>query len=278
VKVISLNTWGGRIYERLMDFVDNREADVYCFQEVFDSAGAKGFYSDETDPRKQGSNHVCSYLFEDLGAQLQGFRGFMLPACRWELLDTRAKENVPTFFGIATFVRQRLQVVESRSGFVFEQFRSISQRDKPTPRVAHALRLYDPEADAYYVVAHMHGLWIPDGKHHTPERAVQSYYFQQYIKSVAKPGDKIIACGDFNLLPDDPSFKTWQENLKLTDLVTTRGFTSTRTPLYYEKPEKQGLPLFADYMLVSPNVEVKECNVLRNEVVSDHSPLYLECA
>ncbi len=59
------------------------------------------------------------------------------------------------------------------------------------------------------------------------------------------------------------------EDFGLRNLIKEYGITSTRTS-FYTKPEK-----FADYMLVSPGVEVKDFKVLPDEV-SDHSPLYLE--
>jgi endonuclease/exonuclease/phosphatase family metal-dependent hydrolase len=55
----------------------------------------------------------------------------------------------------------------------------------------------------------------------------------------------------------------------MTNLVTKFGVTSTRSS-HYLKEEK-----FADYILVSPHVEVNDFQVLQEEV-SDHLPLLLE--
>lgn len=40
MKLISLNTWGGKVYKPLMTFIKNRsqDMDIFCFQEVFNTA------------------------------------------------------------------------------------------------------------------------------------------------------------------------------------------------------------------------------------------------
>ena len=75
-------------------------------------------------------------------------------------------------------------------------------------------------------------------------------------------------CGDFNLLPDTESIKIL-ESSGLRSLIKEYNITSTRTS-FYTKPAK-----YADYILVTPGIEVKDFKVLTDEV-SDHSPLFLE--
>ena len=79
----------------------------------------------------------------------------------------------------------------------------------------------------------------------------------------------MVLCGDLNLLPDTKSLKMIEEGLKMRNLVTEYGITSTRTPLY----TKEGK--YADYILVGPGLTVKEFNVLP-DVVSDHAPLCVD--
>lgn len=75
-------------------------------------------------------------------------------------------------------------------------------------------------------------------------------------------------CGDLNVLPDSRLFGTLA-GLGLTDLVTTRGFTDTRTSLY-DKPGR-----YADYLLVNPEAEVIDFDVISDPEISDHRPLSL---
>ncbi|MOA57147.1 hypothetical protein D3C78_1812700 [compost metagenome] len=60
------------------------------------------------------------------------------------------------------------------------------------------------------------------------------------------------------------------KELDLIELVTTRGFTDTRTS-HYAKANR-----YADYMLVNPAVKVDHFNVVGQPEVSDHCPLLLE--
>ena len=60
------------------------------------------------------------------------------------------------------------------------------------------------------------------------------------------------------------------KKIGLTDLVTTRGFESTRNS-QYKKPGR-----FADYMLVSDPLLGARFDVVHDPEVSDHCPLLLE--
>lgn len=39
MKLVSLNTWCGRAFEPLLDFIEEQstDTDIFCFQEMFDS-------------------------------------------------------------------------------------------------------------------------------------------------------------------------------------------------------------------------------------------------
>ena len=78
-----------------------------------------------------------------------------------------------------------------------------------------------------------------------------------------------ILCGDFNLLPDTQSLAILETECNLVNLIKTHNIPTTRSPLYL-KPEK-----FADYTLVSRDIEVKHFEV-PNVEVSDHLPMILE--
>ncbi len=274
MRIVSLNTWGGRINEPLMEWLTHIDADVYCLQEIFDSPH-KDFYSDAVNEVRAGKPLVRANLFEEIVRILPGHRGIMLPACRWELRDIPEKQNLPCHFGIATFVRKNIPVHEIRSAFVYREFRSVPQIDAPTPRTALAVRFTDPKTGKAAVVTHMHGLWIPEGKHHTPARSHQAHEFGRLISEISRPGDKVVACGDFNILPDDPSFVFWSTVCDLKDMIAPN-FKSTRTHFYFDDPKKKNEPLYADYMLVSPEVIVHGIEVQGNPAVSDHCPLVLD--
>jgi hypothetical protein len=95
----------------------------------------------------------------------------------------------------------------------------------------------------------------------SPERIEQSRKTKAFLETVN--GAKIL-CGDLNLLPHTQSLILLEQGM--CNLVKAYGITSTRSHLY-ERPDR-----FADYVLASPEVQVKHFQVL-DEVVSDHLPL-----
>jgi endonuclease/exonuclease/phosphatase family metal-dependent hydrolase len=119
------------------------------------------------------------------------------------------------------------------------------------------------------VVAHMHGLRVPGDKSDSPERLAQARRFRAMVEAVREPGDRLVACGDFNVEPGSATFEVLGE-IGLSDLVTGHGFDGTRSS-HYRKPGR-----FADYMLVSPEVEVLGFAVVAAPEVSDHRPPVLE--
>src|SRR3989344_1806502 len=115
-----------------------------------------------------------------------------------------------------------------------------------------------------YIISHFHGLWNGQGKTDTPDRLEQSRKAKALLDGV--DGKKVI-CGDFNLLPDTESLAILEGGL--VNLIKTHGITTTRSS-FYQRSDR-----FADYTLVSPDVEVKRFEVPRVEV-SDHLPMILE--
>ncbi len=164
---------------------------------------------------------------------------------------------------------------EIKTKFVHQTFRAVPQVEAPTPRVAFAMRLFNPATNRQVVVAHMHGLWIPEGKHHTVSRMLQAETFSRLIDSISYPGDQVVVCGDFNVLPGDPTFELLQKICRIKDLIA-ESYDGTRTRLYFDIPSKKGQSLYADYLLVSKEVKVKKVDVLYTPVVSDHCPIALD--
>ena len=99
-------------------------------------------------------------------------------------------------------------------------------------------------------------------------RDAQAKRLKALIESVHRPGDALVVCGDFNVLPESRTFDVLAE-LGLADLVTGRGHSDTRTSLY-TKPGR-----FADYMLVNGETPVQDFSVVAEPEVSDHRPLLL---
>ena len=85
------------------------------------------------------------------------------------------------------------------------------------------------------------------------------------------PGDPIVACGDFNVLPGSETFRV-MTRVAPYNLVTLRGYDSTRTS-HYPKANR-----WADYMLVNGPLKNAPFEVVSDPEISDHCPLVIETA
>lgn len=267
IRVISLNAWGGRLSAALLPYLRAADPDILCLQEVLRAPAARSdwlVYRDDGIELLQRAN-----LLEEIRAALPGHDGFFHPTARGTLFD--GDEAVSSEFGLATFVRKSYPVVGQAMDFVHGAFSPDGWGAHPRARNAHCLRLFTYEGNVFLTVAQMHGLRDSAGKADTPARQAQAEAFCSLIRRVWHPGERLIACGDFNVLPDSATFRTLA-GLGLTDLVTTRGFADTRTS-HYKKAGR-----FADYMLVSDKVGIIRFDVVEQPEVSDHRALLLDFA
>ncbi|MGQ3214857.1 MAG: endonuclease/exonuclease/phosphatase family protein [Shinella sp.] len=264
MKILSLNVWGGMLHTPLLAYLAAVDADVYCLQEVPRAVAARSdwlTYRDGAVELQQRSN-----LYREIATTLPGHDGFFAPAMRGELLDG----DRPCFqeFGLATFIRHDLAVIGQALDFVHGAFSPDGFGAHPRARNAHAVRLYDYAADRPLSVVHFHGLREVESKGDTVNRDAQAEALVSLIGRLHREGEGLVLCGDFNVLPESRTFQALAR-LGLTDLVTTRGFTDTRTSLY-TKPGR-----YADYMLVNDTIRVSAFTVVEAPEVSDHRALLL---
>ena len=82
-------------------------------------------------------------------------------------------------------------------------------------------------------------------------------------------GDVII-CGDFNLFPDTPSMKLFENNF--ISLVDEYAIRTTRPATNELHSSKRNV---VDYIWVNKGIKVKDFEVL-DSTISDHLPLILD--
>ena len=264
--LMCLNAWGGNVFEPLMDLIGSVRPDILLMQEVTSAV-------DSSPERLSFKGHGWDLpqqadLYGAVAETLETHFGQFCPAMQGYLFDDDDR-SYRSRFGLASFVHRDIASLEQVQAFVHGTYRPDGWGEPPVPRNMHVLRLYDPEAKQAFVVAHLHGLRDLAGKHDTPDRMAQAEKIVGLLSAIRQPGDPVIFGGDLNLLPDSKTFEILAAG-GLTDLVTTRGFTDTRTTLY-EKPQR-----YADYLLASPQVNVIDFDVPAEPVVSDHRPLMLE--
>ncbi|WP_299153873.1 endonuclease/exonuclease/phosphatase family protein [uncultured Tateyamaria sp.] len=262
--IMCLNGWGGKLHDSLLPYLTQTAADILCLQEVVHSPD-----SDKDWLTYRDGDHVLAQranFFADVCAALPDHIATFCPAARGVLWD--GDTSVPSYWGLATFVHRSLPIVGQAQGFVHKSYEPDGYGDHPRSRSAHGVRVFDHDAGHAISVTHMHGLRDLAGKMDTAERTTQAHKLTALSTQLSEPGDLRIVCGDFNVEPDSDTLQILGQ-AGLTDLVTTCGFTSTRTA-QYTKPGK-----FADYMLINDPGAVRDFDVVQTPIVSDHCPLNL---
>ncbi|MEY4722880.1 MAG: hypothetical protein RLZZ324_393 [Candidatus Parcubacteria bacterium] len=249
MRIITLNTWGGRALHPLLDFFRRHAAttDVFCLQEVLET---NQLHVEERHPEE----HVRWDLFTQIRKQLPGFEG-----------SFAAYDDDPNRMSQAIFFRGDLPVKTIADSIVYKPETMIEHGSYViTPRKIQSITV--EHGGKELMIANFHGLWNGGPKTDAPERLEQSRRVKEYLDMHEGPA---VLCGDFNLLPDTESLAIMAEGMR--DLVRESGVTSTRTPLYrhHDDPET---PKFADYILLSPELAVKEFEVMK-DVASDHAAL-----
>jgi endonuclease/exonuclease/phosphatase family metal-dependent hydrolase len=260
VRIVSLNAWGGAMFDELAAWLPTTGADVVCLQEVTRSA-ARGWTRFEDAERSLPQR---ADLFDDVTALLPGHRGVFTASDTGPVTGADGVRHRQEF-GIAAFVGPGQTVAGDASAFVHGSF--AEHVEWPTghrPRVAHAVRL-DAVGRAVTVV-HLHGLRDPAGKGDTPDRARQADRLARFVTRARRDGDLCVVAGDLNLLPDSVTFETLR-GIGLVDLV---GTADTRTSRY-AKPARH-----ASYLLVSDPAAVRDFTILAAPEVSDHRALQLD--
>jgi len=266
-RIVSLNTGGGRLHAPLMRYLSGCGADLLCLQEMVHTPEARAewlTYRGHGPDLPQRAN-----LHREIAALLPRHLAWFAPAARGPLHD--GDRLVRSQFGLSTFLDDRHAVLAEALDFVHGAFSPHGWGDHPRPRNVHCIRLMDGSDGDVLTVCHLHGLRDEGGKGDTPARVAQAHALVALIRRVWRPGEKLVVCGDLNLLPDSSSFAILG-GLGLVDLVTARGFTDTRTSLY------AGSVRFADYMLVTPEVKIANFDVVAEPEVSDHRALLLDIA
>ena len=265
MKVMCLNGWGGKLHAALLPYLEATTPDILCLQEVI--------HSPQTDKdwlTYRDGDHVLpqrANLFRDVSRALPDHVAVFCPAAQGVLWDE--DDPIPAQWGLATFVHRSLPIIGQIQGFVHKDFSPNGYGDHPRSRSAHGVRVYDFDAKRCVSVTHMHGLRDLNGKMDTPERAAQAQRLRDMSRQLSAPEDVVVVCGDFNVEPDSETLAILRQD-GLTELVTSRGFESTRNT-QYKKPGR-----FADYMLVNREEAVKSFDVVHDPEVSDHCPLVLE--
>ncbi|MGR3435307.1 MAG: endonuclease/exonuclease/phosphatase family protein [Shimia sp.] len=261
MKIVSLNAWGGREWAALEPWLCDLEVDVLCLQEVTGAPVISPPWLRYEDAHRRLDQRAD--LFADVSACLPGFHGQFLPAARGTLDGEGGP--YPSDHGNAIWLAPGWRIVEQVTRFLAGGWRSGDWGAPPRPRVVQVARIVAPAGDEI-VLGHLHGIHIPGDKSDGPARAAQCAVIEGALDAVARPGDRTVLIGDFNLLPDSRTLARLAGR-GLRNLLPEFGIASTRTALY-----DKAVP-WADYAL--SDGPVRDLRAPADPVLSDHRPLIL---
>jgi exonuclease III len=257
MRIISLNTWGGRAgKEKLLTFFKTHAdtTDIFCLQEIW-SAPYEYLEGRLAGGLEMNHDEIMVYGLQEISAVLPNHVAFFRP-------------HHGDHYGLLTFVHKNFAVVEEGELFVYKHKGYVPEGDVGN----HARNIQYITVGTLagpITVVNFHGLWTGNGpgkgKKDSPERLEQS---KRILEFTGKTKNPFVLCGDFNLLPDTESIRKF-EDAGLRNLIKEFGVTSTRTS-FYTKPQK-----FADYVFISKDINLKNFKILPDEV-SDHAPMLIE--
>lgn len=259
MQLISLNIWGGKIYNPLINFLakHKEKTDIFHFQEVFRS---------DRNVITHGSH---SNIIKDLLNNLPDFTYYYSPTALNH--DTKGKVDFPLEFGQATFIKKSINIISHGEIFVHKKFNEVNEY-YPDGRVNFPRNFIYSEIELNnkkFLTINLHGFWQPAPKIDKPERFIQSQKIIDFIKEKNLPS---IVAGDFNLRIETKALKMF-EDFGMRNLVKESKSKTTRSKLYdpvYRHEDK-----FADYAIVTPGIWVNDFKVMK-DTVSDHLPLYIK--
>ncbi len=256
MKLINLNIMGGEIHDPLLGFIEANkdETDIFCFQEVLKSDRSV------ITPAGYRSN-----ILGELEEILSDFKYLFSPN-----YHGRDFENIVDYqlsHGPAVFWKKSLMPIEI--GKIFTHYTEDDVREFFGSNKPDVPRNFQYLIFEKYIVMNFHGYWAPAPKTDTPQRLEQSEKLISFVKKYNLPA---VIAGDFNLAMGTKSVAMF-ENQGFRNLVKESKAETTRSsfyPIRWRATDK-----YADYIFVSPEIEVKDFKVLPDEV-SDHLPLCLE--
>lgn len=263
MRIVTLNAWGGAMYDDLATWLRDDPADVLCLQEVTRTPALRGWtaFADAERQLPQRAN-----LLADVAELLPAHQPLFVASDSGPVTGPGGVRHRQDF-GIATFVAEELTVSAVETRAVHASYTEHGEwPHTERPRTALSVRVVDPGSSRAVTVIQVHGLRDTAGKGDTPARRRQAERLADLVVRARRDSDVTVLGGDLNLLPHSETFEILAE-AGMTDLVRE---ADTRTSRYL-KPVRH-----ASYLLVSDPGAVKAFEVVVTPEVSDHRALALE--
>lgn len=247
VKVVSLNTWhGGRLFEPMVEFLRQQDADVLMLQEVFNDTNPA------LEPRFRAFTElqkILSYPHAEFAPALT----FISDDADHVLQGNAVLSKFPLTSQPPIFFNEP-----------FGDFNEGMQNAPHCPRSLQRVEAMTPVGPMH--VFNLQGVWDLEGDNPSEKR----YNMARIIIEQAKDKKRVVVAGDTNAKPTNKAMLTIEEHLnsvfkdELKTSFNTRRKDMAKFPGY-------GTAV-VDLMYVSHDVKVlaKDCP---NVDISDHLPL-----
>ena len=240
-KLVQLNTWGGRLYRQVQNFLAAQKPDIAHLQEVTSSPKGKTSFFDMLQIAEKATSleHV-----------------FFSPT-----MATQYGEK-PIYYGNA--ILSRYPLANTFCEFTHRTFNPSYEADRDDYNVRnfqHAVVTL--ESGARVNLLNYHGYHDRDSKSGGPLTQRHCARIADYIRDLKGP---VVLTGDFNLSPDAPSLDPLYAILnnvgQANGVMTTRNFLARSQDA-------------VDMIWVSQDVQVRHFAVMP-DIISDHAALVIE--
>lgn len=245
MKLIQLNTWGGRLTKNIAFLLEKEDPDVVCMQEVFSSSSTIVLPNTMFNSLQvlQELNGLNSVFFSPLLSVKYG----------------KAKVD----YGNAILSKHPIQ--QSRTIFTEGKYKSRFNSKNPKLGIYNLQIAKLSMGGKQLAVANHHGHWEQSPKGDEVSVGKMKAVYEQ-LRGINEP---LIFTGDLNLSPNSPAIRAL-DGLNLRNLTLESKVESTLSTIHYAKKD-----VVCDYIFISKDIKVRSFKVA-DETVSDHKALIFE--
>ena len=182
MRLISLNTWGGRAgREGLLGFFDtHKDTDIFCLQEIWNG----GEHMEGKEAGGVSLSKIMYRVLEDIRGVLPDHTSYFRP-------------HFGDWYGLAMFVKKDIEVLEEGEVFVYQEKGYMPEGDwgRHARNIQHVTF---KTAHGERTIVNFHGMWTGGGKGDTDDRLVQSDKIGAFLKSLKNP---YVLIRYFHLIP-----------------------------------------------------------------------------
>jgi endonuclease/exonuclease/phosphatase family metal-dependent hydrolase len=245
MKLITLNTWQGRISRNFGPFFKAQQADIICLQELHSS-------------NQPITNWLDTFkILETINQASALDNQYYSPTFSYSVMGVEVQ------FGNGILSRYSLN--NKRTAFTHSQYTKLAQAsdDVHNTRNAQIVTVHSPSGDLTIVNTHAHWETNPMGSDLSGRRLAK---LSKALEEVQGP---MIVAGDFNLKSETAAIQDFQKGLNLKNLTEEYGITNTLNNLV--TPHK----VACDYIFINDSIDVTDFR-LNETLLSDHKALILD--